>query len=113
MASVLAIASNVINMAKTINEMLGDVKHNKNKCRIVSERVQILSEVVVQIKSKPDPLFEQPLRRVEDLICKVKQFVERHGSMGRVKQFLRARALKEDFVELNRDLNAATAGTVF
>ena len=113
MASVLAITSNVINMAKTINEMLGDMKHNKDKCRIVSERVQTLSGVVAQINSKPDPVFEQPLRHVEDVILKVKQFIEGHRDMGRVKQFLRARALKEDFMELERDLNAATAGTVF
>lgn len=113
MVSVFAIASEVIKMANTINNMLGDVKHNKNKCRIVSERVQTLSGVVVEISNKTNPVFEQPLRCVEDVFHKVEQFVERHGKMGRVMQFLRARAVKEDFMELERDLNAATAGTVF
>ena len=112
MADVFGIASSIIAMAQQIHGMMGEAKHNKTKCQVISRHVKQLSEVVEQIKNKPEPVLEGPLRSVGDLMNDTLMFVESYNNMGRVKRFLRAVAIKEDFASLVQALDSQLLGMV-
>lgn len=111
MADVFGIASSVVSLAKSISKLLNEAKHNKVKCRYVSEHVQSLAEVVDRIRNNPEPLLEGPLQHVKEVMDETFQFVEAYSKMGRVQRFLKAAALKEDFADLVKKLDSGLEGT--
>ena len=105
MSDLLSIASGVIKICLEIKKSTSAAKHNKEKCRAIAELVEHLSTALESIEDNPRGVLEKPLRTIEAAMKETLDFVKKQHEMGRVARFVRARALKEGFSALEKNLN--------
>ena len=106
MSDVLSVASAIVKVCLEVQKITDAAKHNKGKCKAIGELLEVLKVVLGEIKDKPDKVLEGPLGQVEAAVEETLDFVEKQDKMGRVARFARARAVKEGFYDLEKNLAA-------
>lgn len=105
MSDVLSVASGIINVCLEVKKATSAAKCNKEKCRAIGELVGNLLTVLEGIRDNPRNVLEGPLRQAEVAMEQTLDFVKKEHKMGKVARFVRARAVKDGFSNLEKNLN--------
>ena len=106
MSEVLSVASGIVKVCLEVQKSTSATRHNKEKCRALGELVGHLLTVLEGVRDNPHNVLEGPLRCVEVSMEKTLDFVKKQCGMGKAARFIRARAVKEGFADLEKNLNS-------
>lgn len=109
---VVGLLDSILSFAEKIQQATDAAKSNKDKCLALSDRVRLLSgDLATRIKghgASADVLH--PLQHAEAVFKKAFSVVEYYGSMNRVKRFVHAKSIKDDFEHISKDLDSSIQG---
>ena len=111
MADLISPIGNIIKLALEIKKIADNVKANKAQCQVLSERVQVIADLVKQLqgKTKDVSVVKDAMESTKRCLTKCLTFIQGFAEAKWYKRILDHGAHKSEFKELNTQLHQCIA----
>lgn len=104
----LGLVDLALSLCKTIYDMVGAVKANKQLCRELADRVKSLEELVLSVRGRSGPI-SSPVHKALEKLCEnlesARSLMVEFSSMKTFSWFVKSGSLKAKFQDVDRRLS--------